>query len=322
MRPAPRGRLSQSGQALLEWLLVAMLATMAAVWAAAQWVSHVERAAEQGHAQWLLAVANGLSQAIEAEPQRWHGQLAAHQPVALEPVLQQLQEAGWLPRALRQPAGVPYALSVLRWQPEAACQAAQCPAVVLLLAVPKREAPSAVGVLTALEGRGLAVTDLNPAQLQGAAYTLPNPLVRGLQLPVGTLALLIWRSTHEPPYVRLHETRPVTLAGGVTLGPLADAQASCKPNGHLTQSTQGQLLVCQAGRWQALGADQDHLRACQRPKMDPYAESLSHDSGLWAMFGLGSFCPCDKGFGAVRFGQGLRRVGPVLLYEGFACLRL
>jgi hypothetical protein len=315
-------RRAQSGQALLEWVMVAMLATMAAVWAANEWVERLQLARAQAHAQWLRAVARALEQAIEHEPQRWRAPLAPGQAVALAPLLQQLKQAGWLTEALGEPLGMPYRLSVLRWQRGGACERGQCPTVVLLLAQPQAQAPKAAVLLMQLAGAGLAVTDLNPHRLQGPAFALPNPPGVSEPLPVGTVALLVWRSDREPPYVRIDESRPVHLRGGLQLGPLAQASGPCTPEARMMQSAAGQLLICQSGRWQDVAADHDHLRACRARQIDPLYEQLMRVSGLWSILGGEPGCDCEVGFGAVHFGSQLDHVGPIRLDHGFACLRL
>ena len=221
---------------------------------------------------------------------------------------------------------MPYDIRLARLDTGAACSDGGCPITVLLLAIARADQhpPHPGAMMSALDGQGLAVTDLAPDRLQGVAYQFPNPMVGDSRLPVGTVGVLAWRADRVPPYVRLNETRPVTLAGGVQLGRLDHTEGGCHPDALVMVGPNGELRICQSGRWQEVSERQDHVRAClPQPSRDRLAESLLRVSGLWSIFGTQEpTCQCQAGFAPVSIGSGSARVGPVELFDGHACLRL
>ncbi|MCD8505544.1 MAG: hypothetical protein LRY53_03515 [Burkholderiaceae bacterium] len=323
--------LGQRGQALVEWMVVAALAMLAAVWAAGEFNQRAERLAAQGHAHWLRSVAGAIAKALEHDDANaWPaGGLFASLPVnALSPVqpwLDMLKQRGWLPQALAAPDRMPYEIRLMRLVSEKRCADDTCPVMVLLLALPKSDSqtPHPSAMLAELQGEGLAVTDLAPGWLAGAALRLANPLADRVLLANGTIGLLGWRADKPPPYVRLNESRQVNLAGGVQIGRLANVSATCHPDGTVMLGPEGKLYVCRDGQWQTVSEKHDHLRACIPPDDQAgLARALMRISGLWQIFGGGPFCRCPDGFAPLSFGGDRQRVGPVELEDGYACLRL
>lgn len=319
-------RQAQAGQALLEWVVVMALALMAAVWAAGQWVQDLERAAAQGHAHWLQAVAISISQAIESshpDPQAWRtlqDRLHAKPRHPVEEWLPWLTEQGWLAAALSKRPHMPYEVTLAAVDQTEGCRIKPCPLAVLLLAQPNRQGPSDPSdLLSALSGQGLSVSMLAPDRLQGPAYRLANPPLPGPALPVGTVGLLVWRSDRLAPYVRLKEDRLVQFDGGVKLGALATSGAPCAPDGMVSQGANQELLICRQGRWQSVALWEDRYAAClpENPG-DPVAR------GIMAVMGFDTWltatpCDCQAGFRAVEMGREIKRFGRVELRDGYLC---
>lgn len=323
----------QVGQALVEWMVVAALAMLVAIWAAGEFAQKAEQAAANGYARWFQAVAGAVQEAMkhyDAGLSSGAGlieQLPVNVLSPLDGSLVRLKQGGWLPAALSAKPKMPYDVRLARITEAGDCSAGRCPLTVLLLAMPRpnQQAPHPSTVLAALDGQGLAVTDLAPARLQGATYQFANPIANGVNLPVGTVGLLAWRSDKPPPYVRLHETRRVSLAGGVQLGRLAHVNGDCRPDGLVMVGPRSDLQICQGGRWQEVSERHDHVRACL-----PHAQSNNHIlegllrvSGFWEIVGVPQqpLCECPAGFARFAPGGGAH-LGSVKLLDGHACLRL
>ena len=321
----------QKGQALLEWLIVSVLALMAAVWAAGEFVRQAEQAAAQGHAQWLRTVGHAI-EAVMAQHDAGTG-VATHAFDGLRgntispigPWLRRLQTGGWLPAALARQPSMPYEVGLLKLELPGVCDRDHCTQQVLLLAMPKAggSVPNASDLMAVLKGKGLAVTDLAPGQLRGPTFDLPNPPVGRQRLPVGTVALLAWRHDHEPPYVRVNESRQVRLAGGVVLGQLTQGQGSCSPAGLVMLGPKGDLRVCRKGQWQSVEEPHDHLRAClpQTPEQAFRAAWFKY-TGFGRLFDTGPNCDCAAGFAPIKVVGHRGRVGAVELRDGYLCQRL
>ncbi len=324
-------RHGQQGQALVEWMIVATLAIMTAVWAASEFAHKAEQAAVQGYAHWLQSVAGAVSDALKHEDASTYPTAGVFGPMQMgvlapvEPWLGRLKQGGWLSGALAVKPKMPYEVKLVRLNTTGSCDDGKCPVSVLVLAIPRPGSqpvhPSAM--FEALDGQGLAVTDLAPDRLKGASYQLPNPLAQGLDLPVGTVGLLAWRSDRPPPYVRLHESRRVTLAAGAQLGRLATADGSCHPDGLVMVGPDGKLRVCRQGRWDSVSQEHDHVRAClPQPHLNSVVYALFRSSALWSVFGREPDCNCPAGFTPFALGTGGDGVGAVELMNGRACLRL
>ena len=325
---SPIKRINERGQALVEWMVVAVLATMVAIWAAGDWATKIEDRVAQGYAHWLNALATGIDQALRYSDANdeslavWRDQLPLNVPVPIEPWIKRLKQDGWLPSALGPARSLPYQVSLLRLDAQQDCQTTSCPMAILLLATPKpgvqQSIPHPAALVSELGAKGLAVTDLAPHRLQGAVFQIDNPLAQGVALPVGTVALLAWRSDQPSPYVRINESRVVNLSGGLRLGQVANAGSACSPLGLVMTSRSGELVTCFDGQWQSVSRDHDHLRACNKPSgKDAMAELL-----IGALFGFRPSCDCPSGFVPVDVGSDRDRVGPIRLHAGYLCQRL
>lgn len=322
-------RCRQGGQALLEWVLVMTLALIVSVWAASDWVHRVERAAARGQAQWLLAVSKSLEQmlqASQADPDSWkniQGKLGTGDRQSIEPWLSWLTREGWLIAAMAEKPKAMRDVSLQYIDATTGCNVKPCPTALLLIASPPDD--SGVGLselLIELGGQALWVTELAPDWLQGVAYRLPNPPASGTKLPLGTVALMVWRSDREPPYVRLRETRTVQLDGGMVLGQLPRLGEPCQTEGLVMQDTSGQLLVCHNGRWEMFRIDRGQYQACLPGRqIDEVFRTLVRGDGL-DMWVKQDTCECPVGYRSLEIGQGIKRFGSVDLTDGYLCERL
>ena len=270
-----RSRLTrqQRGQALLEWLIVATLALLVAIWGSEKWAARAEQAALEGMGQWLLTLSQAMQKAIETEAQESGSVMALltqKPPASAQAWQQTLTTTGFLVSGFAAQPPLPFEVKVHRLDTGRDCADAACPTALILLAVaPKdwsvsRRQHAAPDLLLALKGQGLAVTALNPDRLQGSSFAVDS------NWPLGTVAVLVWRSEVLPPYVRLREDRPVHLAGGLVvdgavavngqlalsegllLGDSANLKAACAPDGLLLRSPKQQLLMCRESRWRAV----------------------------------------------------------------------
>ena len=328
---ANTGRGRQMGQALVEWLIVSVLALMAAIWAAGEFARQAEQAAARGYAQWLRTVGHAIEEVMAQHDagtgvaaQAFDG-LSGNTISPIGPWLPRLQSGGWLPATLARQPSMPYEVSLLKLQPSGACEHGHCAQQVLLLAVPKAgvSVPNASDLLVVFQGKGLAVTDLAPGHLRGPTFDLPNPPVGRQRLPVGSVALLAWRHDHEPPYVRVNESRQVRLAGGVVLGQLTQGQGSCSPAGLVMLGPKGDLRVCRSGQWRSVEEPHDHLRAClPQTREQAFRRAWFKYTGWERLLDLGPNCECDAGFAPVKVVGDRGRVGVVELRDGYLCQRL
>ena len=324
-----RGR--QSGQALVEWMVISALALMAAIWAAGEFARQAELAAAKGHAQWLWTVGQAIetvmaqTEAGTTSAQQGFEGLPANTLVAAKPFLERMQASGWLLRALAAEPTLPYDVRLLKLDQPGACDANTCTQILLLLAVPKpgKSVPDASHLLLALQGKGLAITDLAPDYLRGAAFTLANPPTGNQRLPVGTVALLAWRHDREPPYVRLNESRQVTLAGGVLLGRLGEDEGACQPVGLVMLGPAGDLRVCKDGQWGTVSESHEHFQAClPQTREEAFRAAWLKYTEFWRLLGGGPNCDCAAGFAPIQAVGDRGRVGAVELRDGYLCQRL
>lgn len=326
-------RKNEFGQALLELVVAAAVALALSVWAAGFWAQQVEQQAVAAMAQWLSQLHRATEQAF----------LSAESIPLPEPIddgsndvghwIDWLKRAGHLPDAFRATPPLPYRVKLESVSLPATCQAHECAKAVLLVALPGDPKPGskresiALGLLAELPGRALAVTSLSPQWLQGATFRLPNPLQGRPAWPLGSVAVLAWRSDIEPPYVRLHERRPVNLHGavtasqGVVIAAAAPLSADCHPEGRLMRANEGGLALCQGGRWQAV--DQPpvrHFQACSG--IDERGMLLGFLQKMGMFGGDTSVCTCRSGYLPRYVGPDLLEVAGVTVHQGYVCEKL
>jgi len=266
------GRLleKQSGQALLEWLLVATLALLMAIWGSQKWAARAEQAALEGTGQWLLVLSQAMQKALEVDVEGSESvkkMLAQKPPATVEAWQQVLKASGFLVPAFVAQPPLPFDVQVHHLNTDRDCVSSICPTVSVLLLIPpedwteSRRQNAAPDLMLGLKGQGLAVTALKPNRLQGSGFAIDS------DWPLGTVGVLVWRSEVLPPYVRLHEDRPVHFSGGLTvdgsvavhgrlavsegvlLGDSASLDVACAQDGLLLRSPSEGLLMCRKGRW-------------------------------------------------------------------------
>lgn len=323
---------SQSGQALLEWVIVATLAMLAVVWAAGEFAQKAQLAAAQGYAHWLKTASRAVNDLMRQEDAGATSEpgilmsLPPNQLLDAESLLERLKANGWLSRSMTARPKMPYDIKLLKLQSADDCVQEHCVTSLLLLALPNASevVPHPSVMLEQLDGQAMAVTDLAPTRLQGLTYQLPNPVVANLQLPIGTVGLLSWRADRPPPYVRLNETRRITLKAGAELGRLVHVKDGCEPEGLVMAGPQGELRICRNGGWEEVSERHDHVRACRpQPRGNPLQEALLRISGFWAVIDhVEPQCECPAGFAPFSPSAGSAHIGSVKLQRGKACLRL
>ena len=326
---------TQAGQALLEWLLVATLALLMVIWGSGKWVERAEQVAIEGMGQWLLTLSQAMQTALDTRPEVGPiPALLVQQPPATPAQWQQaLKQAGFLLMAFPETAPLPFQMRVER-VPTGPCHESSCPQAWLLLALPpeqwdaKRRAAAAPDLMVALAGKGLVVSALNPSRLQGASLALDATW------PEGTVGVLAWRSDVLPPFVRLFETRPVRLAGGLEvsgrvtvsegllLGARARVSGPCAPNGLLMRAPDDELLMCRSGQWQPTQVRRDVWQAClpqppEHPFFSMVADKLVPLSVWPAPPEPG--CRCTSGYIPRWVGMNTPSVAGISVTEGFLC---
>ena len=246
---------------------------------------------------------------------------------------QALKQAGFLFLAFPENAPLPFQIQVER-VPTGPCHESSCPQAWLLLALPpeqwdaKRRAAAAPDLMMALVGKGLVVSALNPSRLQGAS------LAMDAHWPEGTVGVMAWRSDVLPPFVRLFETRPVHLAGGLEvtgrasvsdgllLGARARESGRCAPNGLLMRAPDDELLMCRAGQWQSWQPRRDVWRAClPLPAENPFFSMIA--SRLRPLIKWPAqpdrSCRCSAGYIPRWVGMNTPTVAGIGVTEGFLC---
>jgi hypothetical protein len=326
---------TQAGQALLEWLLVATLALLVVIWGSGKWVERAEQAAIEGMGLWLLTLSQAMQTALDTRPEA--GPVAAlmrqQPPATLAQWQQALKQAGFLLMAFPETGPLPFQMRVER-VPAGSCHESSCPQAWLVLALPPerwrdgRRAAAAADLMVALAGKGLVVSALNPSRLQGATLTMDT------RWPEGTVGVLAWRSDVLPPFVRLFETRPVHLAGGLEvsgratlsegllLGAGARVSGSCAPNGLLLRAPDDELLMCRAGQWHSWQSRRDVWRAClPRPREDIFIASMRQELMSVPLLppAPDTSCRCHSGYIPRLVGMNTPSVAGIEVTEGFIC---
>lgn len=326
----------QRGQVLLECLLALVLLLMASVWASAQWQSRVDQTRIHAMAMWLLSVRDAIGQDADF--------LRANDP-SLTSVVTRLKQLGRLPAGFGVQPPLPMRLSLVAVSPP--CSAQVCRQEGLLVAEPSAGVDAslahqqAMDLLLALEGKGAIVLSGAAQSLHGPTIHYTNPLPGGRNLPIGSVALSIWRSDHLPPYVRLQEDRAVRFSGdvqfegnvsvhrpllaqaGVVIGSAAGEGATCAPPGLISTFADGGLALCQGGFWarQAVSMRPRTFEACM-PSGDGIATARTN-LPLY-LPGIGGSdentrCGCAAGSVPRFLGLSFRQFQGLPVYEGFVC---
>jgi competence protein ComGC len=278
--------LKQRGFAVLELLLVVLIATLLAVWAAGTLVQKINDAHAQGSAAWMLtarkAVQSYTERYADALMQADHiGSLASKGYADwTAPTLQELKSdhllAPGFPETGVQGAGL--LIRVMRQG--AACPGADCRVEALIYsaspylhrASQRVDEQMVAQWMLASEGWGGMVTAARPDRISGPAFQFNNPPVTGAPLPPGTVALAV---TSQQPgmqdFLRVRDARDPDFQGRVTikeeldigesayvrgylhLGPQGYEYDPCPENGAVAREYMGGLLVCNKLQWRSAG---------------------------------------------------------------------
>lgn len=285
MRCMSRAR-HQRGFALVELMLVLLIASLLAAWGAQAWVNQMNDAEARSAAVWMEAV----HKAMLAYVQR-HGseiQEAIHSNALLAhgyedwraPTMAELADAGLLS------SGMPLAIRKLGSARIHVWRRGECPGdncVVEALIHSERpllntrsgqvdEAMVAQWLLAA-QGEGAAVHPGAPERIRGARFSFDSTLRDGTMLPAGTVGmavtaehLALWsylrvRDRRDPDFQgdlsvakTVRGAADASFEGRLVLGASAQVDAECKPNQAIAHdSVNGGLLVCHQGRWRSAG---------------------------------------------------------------------
>jgi len=339
-------RAGQGGQILLELVIVAAVSLLLAVWGAGYWAQQVEAQAVRAMGQWLDEVQRALHHAVTTSDSLPLADGLGTDGVAFKDWVSWLKQKGYLPEPFVATPALQYRVGVeslhLSGLAHGQPVSEQSTTIVMLVLTPSVDwseslrQDRALGLLSVLPGRSLAVTDLSPNAMQGASFRLPNPLPGRRAWISGTVGVVAWRSDVPPPYVRLQEPRHVHLGGGLAVvgdhvvrgvvsategllvGGAGAVGSPCQPEGLMQRSSQGALAICRQGYWEAVGESSRRLSACAaKPASVSYVDEVRQ----MAPFGDPDLmlCDCPQGYLPRFVGPGLSTVSGLQVDKGYLC---
>lgn len=270
----------QQGFALLELTVVAVLATLLAVWASHTLVNRIGDASAQAHAVWMLAIKKSVHGYIQtyagALMRAEHAGAMSPQGYAdwAAPRLSELKAGSLLSAGFPETA-FPGGASV-RLTRHGDCPGDTCriEALVygnkpfLLSAGSQVDEQMVAQWLMAAQGWGGSVSHARPGVISGPAFEVPNPPASGAALPPGTVALAITsEQLNHLDFLRVGDTRDPAFEGSASikgnvstqsdlhvgqylhLGGQARMQDSCSDDTAVARDINGGLLVCRGGTW-------------------------------------------------------------------------
>jgi hypothetical protein len=265
---------ASKGYALFEVLMAWAITTAVAVWGANLWVHQAQESAAEATSVWLL----GIKQAMDLAVLEARNKIHLHQGkvdlehIQLPQTLFELKNTGHLAHHYPDQPPLPYAFSMRIVRESAPCSNDQCSISAFMMLEPTHALGStyptesqASVMMRALKGQGLAVWPRQPNKLLGAQYQGANPPDSGGAISVGSVVVMSRAVMQAPPFIRLNESRAVSLSGPVTLlgnlnlkqGLVIDAvrasDTSCQVTGQVVRRAKGGLLVCENGQWRAVG---------------------------------------------------------------------
>lgn len=280
----------QSGAALLELALAALLSVLGAAWLAQSYVAQLEEARVQSSAEWMRAARGAVAAYLQG-----HGKAMAAAPSEASPAVDGY--ARWARPTMAElrgqgllPDTVPAAPELLGGVQVVVRRSGQCPGPACRLDAllysqrpwqrsrPEGEVDEArvARWLLATQGLGAAVWPWRAAWVQGASLRWPNPPAADLApLPAGTVAMAVghdvghdqWQQTdylrvgdeRDPDFqgdasIRGHASLGGNLAvsGHLRLQGAVSTSEFCAVQGAVAMSTSQMLVVCQQSRWRGL----------------------------------------------------------------------
>ncbi len=334
----------QRGQALLECIIVLAIMMLLSAWGSAQWNGRIQQMRVRSMAAWLQEIHRALGQDSGFAPvllQRIQDQGLVARSGTRE-MIAGLKREGRLPPGFVEQAPMNYDLELLPLS-TGQCAPGACMRELLMLALPEAAANAeqaqrdALDLLLALDGKAAAVLWSDPDSLRGAGLLYPNPPSPSKRLPLGTVALQLWRSDHLPPYVRLDEDRsvrfssgvvfagntrfdqPVDVGQGIVLSYQVRASSACSTPGHLARLSQGGLAFCEDGRWRSVARHGRQFTTCNvqmgRGLLEMWVLNHKHKE----LFGGGAVCQCPSGYIARYMGEAMTTFEGIQTAGGYVC---
>ncbi|MFV0284007.1 MAG: hypothetical protein ACK5JE_09480 [Castellaniella sp.] len=347
-------RARQQGSLLLEFMAVAALSLVLAVWASHAWTQRAQRLQAQALAAWMEVARDGaeafltrhaadLATAGEVDALAGQGFADWTAPRWSELRSQGLLTGGWQPGGpLRRTLG-------LRIMREGPCPGASCRVWALVHARPALRTPAG-GVdealvaewLQAAKGRGLVIWPHQPGFLSGAGLKIPVPEADAVEWGPGAVALVARTGSgrgeetgagQTDAYLRVRDARDpdfqgsATVQGVVRSGMHLAARDSlllerswgvgqaCAPEGALGRASVGiGVLACRRGLWSLVA----------RPAGGGYM--INSRRGCHNIMGGTSAnpatgkCACPSGYAMVQVAESGSLTAPEGLSVGYLCV--
>jgi type II secretory pathway pseudopilin PulG len=338
----------QNGFALLELVIVALIATLLMVWGANAWVRRLDEAHAHSMAAWMLSIREGAKAYL-----RRHGVSMAQAALSdaqavpgfqdwLNPTIAELKTAGLLATAFPEggPGGMRAAIRIL---PAESCPGPDCVLQGLIHGVPalldtqsgRVDARKIALWLMASQGHGGVVSSRDPAMVRGAAFGFANPPAPGMPaLPVGTPAVAVTagESSGDAAFLRVRDDRDPDFQGSasvrgdirstgsvaageyVLVGGRHAVRSSCSEEGAVAREAYRGLLVCQSGLWRSAGGSGG----------GGFSTNTVH--GCFASGGLSTAnpvtgsCNCPPGFAVVGISDSGSTASPDGRTRGYLCV--
>ena len=281
-------RAHQRGFSLIELIVVVAITSLIGTWAASTWMQHAEDAATRATGVWLLSIKQALDQMLHRQSDALVGLVESNARGSVyrdvwRPTLDELINAGHLPRGFPLKAPLAYSVWLRVDPPEGDCLRLGCKIVGSLLAVPGVQAGSEaekvtrVGLLlSTIGGSAAAVTSLSESRVRGATIDVVNPPYSDMpKLPRGSLLVRsFYDSTQYAVFLRQDDLRDTSLKGSLSVakdlqiggatksqgrvsageylqvGASAAADGVCAEEGLIARGHDFGLLVCRNRRWE------------------------------------------------------------------------
>jgi hypothetical protein len=218
---------TQQGFLLFELVVVMMIASLLATWAASRWASEIDDHAASSTGVWLARVGDAVRQELKVRANAWQevtltqsSRFDSDRSDRVETLsVRDLITAGHLPEGFLTQPSLRYELTVhVRQRIQTSCFRLLCGLEALILLRPSasefehaQDSNRLGKLLTTLSGTGLVVHPLNVERLKGPQLDLANPPWGAIELlPAGTIGM--------------HVSNPVLLKprdrfGGVYVSP-------------------------------------------------------------------------------------------------------